>query len=181
VLLSDDALYRKLAADVFKIEGLWLQAVLLQMVRARDLILEQYNSSVIGLAAHCHGHVWTSADNLRLAYESDTDGSLRDFTTLATCLGGPNAELRSHCNVVLGVLGPLWNNPSTMKQGRATGMFLEAVTRGRFNDYASMIGFIAAVREKTIKVDCLYRCLVKRALLRHGSDQTRISTLVRNN
>lgn len=146
LLLSDDAIYRKLASEVFGVDGLWLQPIILQVTRLGNMKFAEYHKALVVLAAHRHGHVWISSADLQRAYNEDGDGSLRDLKTLGGCLGGPMADLHSHVNVALGVLRPLWKGvvADPLKRAKASGILLESVTRGRTDDYASAVGFMAA-------------------------------------
>lgn len=150
VLLSDDAIYRKIASDIVGVPAIWLQPVLLQAARSKVLGIQQYQKALVGLAAHRHGHVSVASASLQLAYDSDLDGTLGEFATLAGSLGGPMADLRSHCDVALGVLNTLWNGnvADSLKRGKATSILLGALIRARPKDYAFAVGFLAAALER---------------------------------
>ena len=66
--------------------------------------------------------------------------------TFDEALGGPEADLHSHCNVALGVLNHLWNGDvkDLANRARATGILLAAITRARFKDYPRILGYLAA-------------------------------------
>lgn len=57
------------------------------------------------------------------------------------------ADLHSHVNVALGVFRPVCQGlvADPLKRAKAAGILLESVTRGRTDDYASAVGFMAAV------------------------------------
>jgi tetratricopeptide (TPR) repeat protein len=150
VLLSDDAIYRKIASDIVGVPGIWLQPVLLQAARSKIFGFQEYQKALVGLAAHRHGHVSVASGSLQLAYDSDVDGTLGEFATLAGSLGGPMADLRSHCDVALGALNTLWNGDlaDSLKRGKATSILLAALIRARPKDYAFAIGFLAAALER---------------------------------
>ena len=76
MLLSEDALYRKIAVDVAGVAEVWLQPVLLQSARSKIVGFEDYQKALVGLAAHRHAHVSITSRSLNWAYDNDSDGRL---------------------------------------------------------------------------------------------------------
>ncbi|OMI03190.1 hypothetical protein BSN85_29870 [Bradyrhizobium brasilense] len=144
LLLSDDMRFRQLAAEATGTAGTWLQAALLAATEARQLAPSEYARAVVGLARNAHDHVVLNAPLLYLIARQDEDG-LPGLQAALRCLGGPNAEMVSHLNVLVSFITLLWppDNPlDEVKTRAAIGLSLEIFLSARSRDWAPLLGEI---------------------------------------
>jgi tetratricopeptide (TPR) repeat protein len=144
LLLSDDMRFRQLAAEATGTAGTWLQAALLAAIEARQLAASEYAKAVVGLARNAHDHVVLSAPLLYLIARQDEDG-FPGLRVALQCLGGPNAEMRSHLNVLVSFIALLWPPDDVldwMRTRAATGLSLEIFLGNRSRDWAPWLNEI---------------------------------------
>jgi hypothetical protein len=145
-LLCDDGPTRVLAAELAKVEGLWLQPALTAAGVAGHLTGSAYATALAGLAARRHTTVSVQAVNLVQVFRTDPDGRLAPFRALASALGGPQADMRSHINVATQTIQALLH-PLSRKSYAAVGIVLEELIKGR-PDYAAILAYASvALRE----------------------------------
>jgi tetratricopeptide (TPR) repeat protein len=138
LLLSDDMRFRQLVAEATGTAGTWLQAVLLASVEARQMTASEYAKAVVGLAENAHDHIVLNAPLLYLIARQD-DAAFPALRVALQCLGGPNAEMRSHLNVLTGFITLLWPPDDVldwMRTRAATGLSLEIFLGNRSRDWA---------------------------------------------
>ena len=144
LLLSDDMRFRQLAAEATGTAGTWLQAALLAATEARQLAASEYAKAVVGLARNAHDHVVLNAPLLYLIARQDEDG-FPGLRVALQCLGGPDAEMRSHLNVLVSFIALLWPPDDVLdwvKTRAATGLSLEIFLGNRSHDWAPLLNEI---------------------------------------
>ncbi|MEY9465528.1 tetratricopeptide (TPR) repeat protein [Bradyrhizobium ottawaense] len=144
LLLSDDMRFRQLAAEATGTAGIWLQAALLAATEARQFPASEYAKAVVGLARNAHDHVVLNAPLLYLIAREDEDG-FPGLRAALSCLGGPNAEMVSHLNVLVSFIALLWPPDDVLdwlKTRAATGLSLEIFLSARSRDWAPLLGEI---------------------------------------
>ncbi|TCA15204.1 hypothetical protein E0H70_35855 [Rhizobium leguminosarum bv. viciae] len=99
VLLSEDLLYRQFAKQM-RVDGLWIQAVLMEAHGRGALSAQRYADAVVNLAFLRHGPVAIDAPLIRLVIDNDPSGDLRTLEALARYIGSRGADYVSHTGVV---------------------------------------------------------------------------------
>ncbi|MBO9170034.1 hypothetical protein J5275_16770 [Rhizobium sp. L245/93] len=100
LLLSEDLHYRQIAAAAWSVRGAWLQAVF-QYAHGAGLIKDaDYRDLVTRLAIIKHGHLAVTSPLLVDLFNS-SDDQLREFDAVADFIGTQDAQVLSHCNVVV--------------------------------------------------------------------------------
>jgi tetratricopeptide (TPR) repeat protein len=99
VLLSEDLIYRQFAKQM-RVDGLWVQAVLMEAYGRGALSGQRYADTAANLAMLRHGPVTVDAHLIRLAIDNDPSGGLRTLEALARYIGNPGADYLSHTGVV---------------------------------------------------------------------------------
>lgn len=144
LLLSDDMRFRQLAAEATGAAGAWLQAALLAATEARQVAASEYARAVAGLARNAHDHVVLNGPLLYLIARQDGDG-FPGLRAALQCLGGPNAEMQSHLNVLVSFIALLWPPDDVLgwvKTRAATGLSLEIFLGNRSHDWAPLLNEI---------------------------------------
>lgn len=146
-LLSEDLRYRQWAQQTLQRPGLWLQALLMEMVEAGAMALSEYADAVVGLAARRHGHVSLTSEILYDICNRDTD-KLPRLREVLRFIGNPNAEMLSHTAVTLRFIDMLWSKSSNVSQFRrraATGAVLRALISHRREDWIVWLNKVSRV------------------------------------
>ncbi|MEF3136080.1 hypothetical protein OS035_32190 [Rhizobium sp. 268] len=99
VLLSEDLRYRQFAKEM-RVEGLWLQALLMEARGRGAISAERYADAVVNLAILRHGPVAIDAPLIRSVIDHDHSGDLRTLDALARYIGSRGADYMSHTAVV---------------------------------------------------------------------------------
>lgn len=149
VLLSDDHPFRIVASEIVELGSTWLQPVLMAARDAKMIDDATYSKQIAGLAKHRH-NTSINSDDLVRALKGEGNLDYSDYVALAGCLGGKNAEMNSHTGVAVGFLLALWGdeNPDVAHlRENATGRLLECILRHRQQDWAVILGYIAAATE----------------------------------
>lgn len=136
-LLSEDLRYRRWAREALGRPGLWLQALLMEMLEAGAMPLADYSDAVVSLAARRHGHVSVTGEVLYEICLRDTD-ALPRLRAVLRFIGNPTAEMMSHTGVTLRFIELLWSRRSEIPQLRrraATGAIVEALLSTRKADW----------------------------------------------
>lgn len=149
-LLSEDLRSRQWARTLLERPGLWLQALLMEMLEAGAMPLGDYADAVVGLAARRHGHVSLTGDILYEVCRRDTD-RLPRLREALRFIGNPPAEMVSHTAVTLRFIDLIWRRRSEISDLRrraATGAILEALISHRKECWPFWLNEIAkAVRK----------------------------------
>jgi cellulose synthase operon protein C len=142
-LLSDDLHYRQLAALLGVPRSVWLQAVGLDLLDQSLMTRHDYAVLAARLAHKRHSFVTTDAETLLELLGLENDEEDYAFKILASNVGGQNADLRSHCEVVIGFAARVWLSPCAgWRQGRAIGRLLENLLKGRGENAGVLLDFI---------------------------------------
>jgi cellulose synthase operon protein C len=142
-LLSDDLHYRQLAAMLGVPRSAWLQAVGLDLLDQSLMTRHDYALLAARLANRRHGFVTTDAETLLELMELESDEEDYAFKILAGNVGGQNADLRSHCEVVIEFAARVWLSPcASWRQGRAIGRLLENLLKARGEQAGVLLDFI---------------------------------------
>ncbi|MGO7145469.1 tetratricopeptide repeat protein [Rhizobium ruizarguesonis] len=99
VLLSEDLHYRQFAKQM-RVDGLWIQALLMEALRQGKISPKRYAAAVVNLAILRHGPVTIDASLIRSVIETDPSGDLRTLEALARYIGSRGADYLSHTGVV---------------------------------------------------------------------------------
>ncbi len=99
ILLSEDLIYRQFAKQM-RVDGLWVQAVLMEAYGRGALSAQRYADAAANLAMLRHGPVTVDAHLIRLVIDNDPSGDLRTLEALARYIGNPGADYVSHTGVV---------------------------------------------------------------------------------
>jgi tetratricopeptide (TPR) repeat protein len=140
VLLSDDLHYRNVAAVLTKVDGTWLQAVLLAAQSQGFVARKDLTEITVGLAARRHGNLWLGSQSLAIfCHESTAEG----FAELCHFIGNVGAEMSAHTVVTAQFLNILWRtrNPALNREAR-TSCILAALIRHRAVDWEYWIAHI---------------------------------------
>jgi hypothetical protein len=119
------------------------------LLAARDAGLidaPAYLKAIVGLAGHRHSLTSITSNDLIAAFRGTAGAAFSDFTLLARCLGGKNADPKSHADVAIGFLLALWGDGAQKHPDRnkATSLILECLIRQRDNDWPEILGYVAA-------------------------------------
>ncbi|MNQ62848.1 hypothetical protein D3C85_772090 [compost metagenome] len=116
IFISEDSFSREFGAHIYKAsDSAWLQIVINMLAQRGIIGREQYARSILGLAERKHSFVSVGATLLEHTYQSDTNGNLSQLSILCEFIGGPNAELDSHYQLILQFILARWlldYNPS---------------------------------------------------------------------
>ncbi|WP_156971043.1 tetratricopeptide repeat protein [Beijerinckia mobilis] len=140
VLLSDDLYYRQIATVLTKVDGTWLQAVVLA-AQSQVLVTPKDQTTVtVGLAYRRHGNLWLNDQSLAIYYEESTaDG----FAALCHFIGNVGADMPGHTVVTARFLINLWHHKgATLERATRTSCILSALIRHRKEDWAYWIAYI---------------------------------------
>jgi Flp pilus assembly protein TadD len=146
LLLVDDLFMRQVGA-MLGTHGTWLQPVLTVARDTGVMSPLQYSKAVSDLVGA--GQDFISIDAAALAgamsldrQEASATGPQR-LKTVARALGGKNADVGSHCSVVISFLRLVWSSmPMQLADYAASSEVLQAVLRARTEDYAAMLSTI---------------------------------------
>lgn len=134
LLLSEDFLLRGLAQHEFKVQGTWLQPVLMRALGSGTMTLDEYRAAIIGFIDSKFEFISIGAPLVVSSVNGTTGHALpKAFETIASCLGGKKADIASHVRVAYEAAVRIWGDKSlseTVRQG-AVGRLLERVVDGR--------------------------------------------------
>ena len=109
LFVSEDSYSRGFAANIYQVEdGVWLQIVVNALLQRRLITIELYARAVLGLAERKHRSVSVSPILLERIYHADTTADLSQLAALCEFVGGPQAELESHYQLVLHFILARW-------------------------------------------------------------------------
>lgn len=124
LLISEDMGFRNIAKQVADVDGVWIQAILLDCFKKGQIDLKNYAESLYALAVQKHGHLSLSAkDLLSLCNENET---LDKYKEVLGFIGSPTADIESHVSVTNDFLKILWSSElEHLKKCQATNFILE--------------------------------------------------------
>jgi tetratricopeptide (TPR) repeat protein len=126
LLLSDDLHFRNLASQLYPVNGVWLQVVLMAALEEGTLDFAAYTDAVSALASQRHEYVSVSAALLAHIAVRDDDGALPQLAAALEFIGTPTAEIRSHFAVAWDFMKHIWDSRtlSDLTKAKACGMTL---------------------------------------------------------
>lgn len=109
LFVSEDSYSRGFAANIYQIsDSVWLQVIVNAMLQRGLISGELYSKAVLGLAQRKHLFLSVSPLVLEHTYQSDTSIDLSQFATLCEFIGGAQAELESHYQLILQFILARW-------------------------------------------------------------------------
>lgn len=109
LFISEDFYSRGFAANIYKLtNSTWLQAVLNVMLQRQVITLDLYAQAMLGLAERKHSFLSVGVFLLEYVYINDTSPDLSQVSTLCKFIGGPQAELESHFQIILQFILARW-------------------------------------------------------------------------
>lgn len=130
LLLSDDLHFRQLAAGQGVERTAWLQAAARAMLAEDDLGRDAYALCVARLASLRHGHVSLDGDTF-LEMLGHPDGHIL-IETAGAYIGGPRAEMFSHCFAVADFINRAWaSGVPSWQVGRSAGGLITRLISNR--------------------------------------------------
>jgi len=111
LFISEDSYSRGFAANIYQIaDSTWLQIVVTSMLQRGLISRVLYAKAVFGLAERKHLFLSVSPLVLEYTYRLDTSVELSQLSTLCEFIGGPQAELDSHYQLILQFILARWLN-----------------------------------------------------------------------
>ncbi|ACB93983.1 Tetratricopeptide TPR_2 repeat protein [Beijerinckia indica subsp. indica ATCC 9039] len=140
VLLSDDLHYRQIAAVLTRVDGTWLQAVVLA-AQSQGLVTPKDQTNItVGLAVRRHGNIWLNPQSLAMYFDEST---AEGFAALCHFIGNIGADMPGHTVVTARFLKILWlTRKATLERDARTSCILSALLRHRADDWAYWIAYI---------------------------------------
>ena len=129
LLLDEDMVMRQWADRAFGTKGVWLQAVLFSALQAGTMDWRDYCEALVQLAAHRHGHVFTSTQVLLSVFEDDMSTELVKLEAVCNYVGTPNADNISLIESVAEFINSIWSDAPTtdVRVETATNLVLRAL------------------------------------------------------
>ena len=144
VLLSEDLFYRKIAKQLYRTPGCWLQVALNVALKRRELQLPEYAEAIAQLALNNHDFIFLNADHLIALLKIDTTDAMVKFRAVARWLGGPTADMASHIEVAIEFCDSVWQlDLPELKVSAASGIVLENLFRRGAFPSKQTAGFLA--------------------------------------
>jgi hypothetical protein len=128
VLLSDDQLFRGIAAAKFSAPGAWTQAFLMWAHEQQWLAFPDYVRCVVLLARWRYTFTSVSTNVLNTVAESNEESTLEQFAALTSQLDLSRNDMRSLVRIVVPFLGNLWaSNHGLEMRERLTYVLLNGI------------------------------------------------------
>lgn len=109
LFISEDSYSRGFAANIYQVaDSVWLQVVVNALLLRGLITKPLYARAILGLAERKHRFVSVSPDSLEYIYQADTTAGLSQLSTLCEFIGGPQAELGSHYQLILQFILMRW-------------------------------------------------------------------------
>lgn len=109
LFISEDSYSRGFAANIYQVaDSTWLQIVVNVLLQRRLITIEVYAKAILGLAERKHRFVSVSPILLEHIYQADGTAELTQLAALCQFVGGPQAELESHYQLVLHFIFARW-------------------------------------------------------------------------
>ncbi len=116
LLLTDDQRLRLYSKQLWKVDGVWLQTVLMEALKRNLMTLERYSDVATSLIEA--GIYFTTIDHRVLLQIAKSEGweATNRFKTVVATIGGKKADLRSSLGVAAGFLNALWHRSLPLRQ-----------------------------------------------------------------
>ncbi|KPB98015.1 hypothetical protein ALQ72_04494 [Pseudomonas syringae pv. maculicola] len=109
LFISEDSYSRGFAANIYQVtDGAWLQVVINILLQRGLITRDLYARAILGVAERKHQFVSVGPIFLEYVYQSDTTADLSQLSTLCEFIGGPQAELESHYQLILQFVLARW-------------------------------------------------------------------------
>ncbi|QND47700.1 restriction endonuclease [Rhizobium lusitanum] len=143
VLLSEDLRYRQFAKEM-RVEGLWLQAILMEARGRGAISAQRYADAVVNLAILRHDPVAIDAPLIRSVIDHDPSGDLRTLDALARYIGSRGADYVSHTAVVQEFINATANDRSLdrLVRQRSISILLRKLIRHTGDDWPLPIAML---------------------------------------
>ena len=133
LLVTDDLHYRQLALGLTKVDGAWLQAVILAAREAGTLATVDQARSLVGLSELRHAHLWLDLPSLMVLFE---EASEEGFVSACRYVGFKAADMQAHCAIVALFLNTVWSaKDQGLKREARTSRIVTALLRHRTEDW----------------------------------------------
>lgn len=128
-VLSLDLRFRQVARAIAGLNACGIDALLDQLLENDAIDTEHHARSFTDLAVQGCGVLSVSAGILLGAFQADQSEKKHGFQSLVRCLGGPNAEPKSHLNVASDFADLAFRHLPSLEAQSAIGHVLRAVVR----------------------------------------------------
>lgn len=128
-VLSLDLRFRQVAREIAGLNAVGIDALLDQLLEVEAIDTEQHARSMMDLAVQGCGVLSVNAGLLLAAFRADQSEKKRGFQFLARCLGGPNAEPKSHLIVASAFADLVFQELPALEAQSATSHVLRALVR----------------------------------------------------
>jgi tetratricopeptide (TPR) repeat protein len=130
LLLSEDFLLRMLAMHEFRVQGTWLQPILMSALDRQMMTLDEYRAAILSFIDSKFEFISVGTPLVVSSVHGTRGHALpKEFETIASRLGGEKADIASHVRVAYESATQIWGDESlseTVRQG-AVGRLLERV------------------------------------------------------
>lgn len=128
-VLSLDLRFRQVACEIAGLHAVGIDALLDQLLEVDAIDTERHAMGMMDLAMQGCGILSVTPGLLLAAYQADQSDTKQGFRSLARCLGGPNAEPKSHVVVASVFAGLAFQDLPALEAQSAIGHVLRAVVR----------------------------------------------------
>ncbi|MCK8664858.1 hypothetical protein M1M11_08170 [Pseudomonas azerbaijanoccidens] len=109
IFISEDAYSRGFAGNIYKlVDSAWLQPIINLLVQEGYISGDFYAKSILGLCRCRHNFVSISSFVLENIYDKDTKSGMYDFLEISEYIGGQNADVESHYQLISGFILRHW-------------------------------------------------------------------------
>ncbi|SDY36522.1 tetratricopeptide repeat protein [Pseudomonas salomonii] len=109
LFVSEDAYSRGFSANIYKLkDSTWLQPIINILVHEGAISGDLYAQMILSLCHRQHNYVSVSSYVLENIFKKDESLNLQDFSALCGYIGGKNAEVESHYNLISGFILQHW-------------------------------------------------------------------------
>lgn len=109
LFVSEDSYSRGFVKHVYKLEDcVWLQVVVNELLREGIMSLDHYCEVILGLCRYKHSFVSIHPYVIEAVFTRDNSRDLNEFKLICEYLGGPNADVSSHFELVMRFIVQHW-------------------------------------------------------------------------
>jgi hypothetical protein len=109
LFISEDAYSRAFCAHTYQIaDSVWLQIVINILLQKGLITRALYARAALGLSERKHNFLSVGPLLLEQIYQTDMTSELSNFSSLCEFIGGPNAEIESHYQLILQFILARW-------------------------------------------------------------------------
>ena len=146
VLISEDFHLRQWGAELFSVEGAWIQELLFHLQTLGLITSGEVIKGTISLLDAGEQHLSISPERLWAAagMKKGDEISQTEFELICSLIGQEGADLESHAQVAIWAIHGLWNNPQLLPVKHvATSTILRNLTRIKGVRYQKLLKYIA--------------------------------------